>query len=600
MHKKAWPWIESTQYEMGAFSPKNEPTDRQEESPKKPDALTPEKSVLEDSETSMEYQEGKLSPVENLSLAKDEVLLEVISSEKLVAKFSCRVADSLQDKIAGLQTYNTLEQSAGLLFPYDQPTDVIYHMGTVKFPIDIIFINENQEIKKIYKDIQPGNLGVFGSSQIKAVLEICGGLANRLGIKIGDRISFSKTEESNYFNKFAQEMNIDKKIIYHYSDFGSNTIFNWKGFPVLSLNNKLTKFASKPKIVSDFVKFQKSNYSKINVFDLDGLIENNSNLNVYHVSQEHNDYPFVSLSGEIVGIIKNSNDKDLYSTVNFKDLPQYKFSNKAIIKSLSKSFKHFMPLNDETFKILTNLKKSSYDKNTLTLIATRFEKNQILQDVINERLSLHFGEPFNGQFYYLSNEADASDILKSIKNTYKVSDIKIFSDTSLLKRAGNPISNDIKDKAKRAYKLLNSASEIVEKSLDNMKQNVAAYEKIKEDSQAIVNTKGQYNQSIKNNTRVAREFLLKIRDAIKILNEIKDVSTTIKVINGLTSSTKLVSIGLEKIFDLIDQMEAPDFHIILSQAVDEYDKLINDLQSSLRYGMDYINSEILGLMVLSD
>ncbi len=52
--------------------------------------------------------------------------------------FLCDVAHSLEDKIAGLQPYRSLKYGSGLIFPYEKPQDVTYHMGSVSFPIDII------------------------------------------------------------------------------------------------------------------------------------------------------------------------------------------------------------------------------------------------------------------------------------------------------------------------------------------------------------------------------------------------------------------------------------------------------------------------------
>ena len=57
-------------------------------------------------------------------------------------------------------------------------------MGSVGYPIDIIFIDEESRIKKICKNIQPGSLGVYGCAGIKSVLEISGGLSDALGIKV--------------------------------------------------------------------------------------------------------------------------------------------------------------------------------------------------------------------------------------------------------------------------------------------------------------------------------------------------------------------------------------------------------------------------------
>ena len=65
------------------------------------------------------------------------------------AEFLCDVANNMEEKIAGLQPYRELKYGSGLIFPYDRPQDVTYHMGTVSFPIDIIFISSGK-IKRIF------------------------------------------------------------------------------------------------------------------------------------------------------------------------------------------------------------------------------------------------------------------------------------------------------------------------------------------------------------------------------------------------------------------------------------------------------------------
>ena len=68
------------------------------------------------------------------------------------AAFVCDIADSFEKKISGLQAYSSIRNSFGLLFPYKKATDVSYHMGTVSYPIDIIFLDENSlKIAKVVK-----------------------------------------------------------------------------------------------------------------------------------------------------------------------------------------------------------------------------------------------------------------------------------------------------------------------------------------------------------------------------------------------------------------------------------------------------------------
>ena len=107
------------------------------------------------------------------------------------ASFVCDIADTPKKKLDGLQVYSRLKDECGLVFPYKRATDVMFHMGSVSYPIDIIFIDDNDNIKKISKNIQPGSLDVFSCSGIKNVLEVSGGTCDLLDIRVGRKMYLS-------------------------------------------------------------------------------------------------------------------------------------------------------------------------------------------------------------------------------------------------------------------------------------------------------------------------------------------------------------------------------------------------------------------------
>ena len=599
MKKKGWPWIGNTQNEMGGSPSKGTVLDRKEDSPNPLDSLTPEKSVLEDSGSSMQYQEGIISP---LNMAKDFKKIDIINEEGKLATFSCKVANSLQEKIAGLQPYSNLDESAGLIFNYSKPEDVLYHMGTVKFPIDILFIDNHFEIKKIYKNIQPGTLGTFGCANVLRVLEICGGLSDRLGIKQGDFYD----EDAYYnvdFNKISKSLGFEKDLIIKYSNLENTKFSSWKNYLILNINDKIIKKSSNEseKFISNLTLQIKKN-KKINlcVFDFDDLIEKSGQLAIYKTESINNDLdvPVVLIDGTTAKI-SNAN----FRIENFYNLPDNLKQDENIISSLTKSFSGFLSSNDiiiETNKMLNEFRKLSRKSSNKLVVVSRHQNSKFVESIISNKLKLNFGENFKFETFSIPKNADAIDIIEFCKKIYGSKDIKIFGGEGLIKRSGIPISNEVKMKARRACKFLAQASDLAEKSLENMQKNLKEYEKIKDKPEIIKNTKGQYNQSVKSNTKVIRELLIKIRDSIKILHEIKDISTTIEIIDVLTISAKITSEAIETIFDLIEQIDSQDFYIILKEKVEQYTKVIEDLKSSIERGNNYLNENILGITVLSE
>ena len=84
------------------------------------------------------------------------------------------------------------------------------------------------------------------------------------------------------------------------------------------------------------------------------------------------------------------------------------------------------------------------------------------------------------------------------------------------------------------------------------------------------------------------------------MNDIKDVSTTSEIIGSIALSAKNSSDGIKEIFDLISIIESDDFINQCTQKTGNAENLINDMNLSLSRAREYINSDILGILVLSE
>lgn len=94
-------------------------------------------------------------------------------------------ARSIKEKETGLQGREVLPKDTGMLFYYDPPQDVIFNMKEVKFPIDIIMINEEEEVTQVYTS-QPGSTEDYIGKNVAYVLEVNSGS----GITVGDSLEF--------------------------------------------------------------------------------------------------------------------------------------------------------------------------------------------------------------------------------------------------------------------------------------------------------------------------------------------------------------------------------------------------------------------------
>lgn len=111
--------------------------------------------------------------------------------------FTVDVAETPAQKSAGLEIFESLSDSRGLLFPFERPDHVTFHMGRVKFPIDILFFMQDDlgfRVAKVVCDASPGDLDLWSHPHTDCVLEIPGGSCAKYGIgidsycKISDRV----------------------------------------------------------------------------------------------------------------------------------------------------------------------------------------------------------------------------------------------------------------------------------------------------------------------------------------------------------------------------------------------------------------------------
>lgn len=114
-------------------------------------------------------------------------------------KFNIVVAKTPQEKETGLSGKDSLPQGDGMLFPFDQPDYYSFWMKNMKFPIDILYINDNK-IVTIIEDAQPPKskdevLPIYKPDEpADSVLEINAGLSKKYNIKKGDTVKLENVE----------------------------------------------------------------------------------------------------------------------------------------------------------------------------------------------------------------------------------------------------------------------------------------------------------------------------------------------------------------------------------------------------------------------
>ncbi len=105
------------------------------------------------------------------------------------ARFAVTVADTMAERSRGLMFVEDMPLMEGMLFVYRQPQSVSFWMRNTLIPLDMIFVGADGVVDNIHAMAEPLNeTPIFGGSDIQFVLEVNGGLAERLGLQAGDQM----------------------------------------------------------------------------------------------------------------------------------------------------------------------------------------------------------------------------------------------------------------------------------------------------------------------------------------------------------------------------------------------------------------------------
>lgn len=127
----------------------------------------------------------------NVGLPKRKL---AISSERGVHNFEVEIADTFKLREIGLMNRTELAERSGMLFIFEQNSEQAFWMKNTLIPLDIIFIDEDFHIANIAREAQPcyeERCPLYRSGvEIRYVLELKGGAADKLGIKEGDKVTW--------------------------------------------------------------------------------------------------------------------------------------------------------------------------------------------------------------------------------------------------------------------------------------------------------------------------------------------------------------------------------------------------------------------------
>ncbi len=129
----------------------------------------------------------KIPPPVPITAEKEILSIHKQNGEVLSFNVELAVTPSQQSK--GLMYRTEMVEDSGMLFVFNTVKPLSFWMKNTLIPLDMLFLAEDGTILHIHPNAIPGDTtGVPSKFPSKAVLELGGGIADKMGIKVGDVI----------------------------------------------------------------------------------------------------------------------------------------------------------------------------------------------------------------------------------------------------------------------------------------------------------------------------------------------------------------------------------------------------------------------------
>lgn len=112
-----------------------------------------------------------------------------IHTDRGVYSFMVEIATTSKARSRGLMGRDSLAENTGMLFHYGKPREIRMWMKDTPLSLDMVFIRRDGVVHRIEPRVQPFSLTtIYSQGDVVACLEVAGGTAERLGLKVGDRV----------------------------------------------------------------------------------------------------------------------------------------------------------------------------------------------------------------------------------------------------------------------------------------------------------------------------------------------------------------------------------------------------------------------------
>lgn len=112
-----------------------------------------------------------------------------IKTDSGTHRFVVELALTGEERAIGLMHREQMDEDAGMLFRFDTSRPVAMWMKNTLIPLDMIFIRADGTVANVHQNAVPHSEKIIESGEpVLYVLELNGGIAEKVGIKPGDRV----------------------------------------------------------------------------------------------------------------------------------------------------------------------------------------------------------------------------------------------------------------------------------------------------------------------------------------------------------------------------------------------------------------------------
>lgn len=132
-------------------------------------------------------QDGHIQTQERNPVLPVETL--AIDTAKGNFEFTVEMAMTPEQQRLGLMNRSSLAANSGMLFVFPEPQPVAFWMKNTLIFLDMVFINAQGKVTNIVKEAKPLTEEPRPSDgDVRAVLEIAGGMSDKIGLRAGDQV----------------------------------------------------------------------------------------------------------------------------------------------------------------------------------------------------------------------------------------------------------------------------------------------------------------------------------------------------------------------------------------------------------------------------